>query len=182
MKKILSFTTLAIALIFVTAACTPTNSNENSNTNSTNNTNTESETNPVEQTSIIEETPSETTASTESPDQTETTSDNPQDSPGLYTDYDESLLANAENGKVVLFFHAAWCPTCIALDNNIKNSADDIQSNLTILKVDYDSATELKKKYGVTYQHTMVQVDANGEQIAKWSGGNTLGSIETKVQ
>jgi hypothetical protein len=50
------------------------------------------------------------------------------------------------------------------------------------LKVDYESSTELKKKYGVTYQHTLVQVDAQGNMITKWSGGNTLESLLEKIK
>jgi hypothetical protein len=40
------------------------------------------------------------------------------------------------------------------------------------LKTDYDSNNELKKKYGVTYQHTFVQIDSNGNMITKWNGGD----------
>ena len=40
---------------------------------------------------------------------------------------------------------------------------------------------ELKKKYEVTYQHTFVQVDAQGNMIKKWSGGALADIIdETK--
>jgi thioredoxin-related protein len=30
---------------------------------------------------------------------------------------------------------------------------------------------ELAKKYGVTYQHTFVQIDAEGNEVTKWNGG-----------
>lgn len=101
---------------------------------------------------------------------------------GEYRDYDASLLSRADSGKVVLFFHASWCPTCKVLNSVLNASLSDIPEDVTILKVDYDSSTELKKKYGITYQHTLVQVDSRGNQLTKWSGGSDLDSILTKLQ
>ena len=98
-------------------------------------------------------------------------------SAGSYEPYSVEKLALAENGKVVLFFRAPWCPTCRALDSNIKSNLNSIPENVTILDVDYDSSTALRQKYMVTYQHTLVQVDARGEIIKKWSGSLTLSAI-----
>ena len=89
---------------------------------------------------------------------------------GSYQIYDPAKLAMADNGgKVILFFNASWCPTCHSADAELKSS--QIPDGLVILSVDYDKYTELKKKYGITYQHTFVQVDAKGNLISKWSGG-----------
>lgn len=94
----------------------------------------------------------------------------------------EQIASAAVNGKVVLFFHASWCPTCRNLDTDIKAHLKDIPSDLTILDVDYDNSAELKKKYGVTYQHTFVEVDANGTLIKKWSGSPTLAALVAEVK
>lgn len=96
---------------------------------------------------------------------------------GVYAPYEASKLAMAETGKVVLFFKASWCPSCRTLDADIKASLGDIPAGVTILEVDYDKYGDLKQKYGVTMQHTLVQVDKNGNQIAKWSGGSTLEDV-----
>lgn len=101
---------------------------------------------------------------------------------GMYEAYSESKLAMAESGDVVLFFHASWCPTCKAANDDIMARVASIPSDLTILKVDYDSATDLRKKYGVTMQHTFVQVNSKGEMLKKWTGGNTLDAITKQVQ
>jgi thioredoxin 1 len=101
---------------------------------------------------------------------------------GAYAPYDASKLAMANSGDVVLFFKASWCPSCRTLDNNIKANLEAIPAGLTILEVDYDSATTLKQKYGVTTQHTLVQVDASGNLIEKWSGSPTLAAVVAKVQ
>lgn len=99
---------------------------------------------------------------------------------GEYVAYDPALLSRANSGKVVLFFHAGWCPTCKVLENDILKG--QIPEDLTILKIDYDTASELKKKYGITIQHTLVQVDSNGNEITKWVGGNDIASIESKLK
>ncbi len=103
-------------------------------------------------------------------------------SKGSYEVYDPSKLAMAEKGKVVLFFKASWCPSCRALDADIKASLGDIPAGVTILEVDYDKSADLKQKYGVTMQHTLVQVDKDGNQINKWSGGATLEDVVKNIK
>jgi thiol-disulfide isomerase/thioredoxin len=88
----------------------------------------------------------------------------------------------AEHGKVVLFFRAAWCPSCRTVDADIRAHAASIPADVTILDVNYDTASELKKKYGVTYQHTFVQVDAQGNQITTWSASPTLADIVSRLK
>lgn len=82
----------------------------------------------------------------------------------------EAYQANAER-KRVLFFHAAWCPYCREADAEFSVNGNKIPDNAVVLKTDYDSETELKRKYGVTSQHTFVQVDAAGNAVVKWNGG-----------
>ena len=94
---------------------------------------------------------------------------------GSYSDYEASKLSNAEHGTVILFFNASWCPTCVAANKNFKGSTTP--DGLTLLKVDYDNSTELKRKYGVTYQHTFVQVDKTGKLIKKWNGSKTYDEL-----
>lgn len=103
-------------------------------------------------------------------------------SKGSYETYAASKLSKAQNGDVVLFFRASWCPTCKALDANIRANASAIPGGLTILDVDYDNSSELKKKYAVTYQHTLVQVAADGSLIKKWSGSSSLAALAAEVQ
>lgn len=97
---------------------------------------------------------------------------------GIYTEYDSSLLGKTDN--TVLFFHASWCPPCRSADASIKSSG--VSDNLSILKVDFDNSSELRQKYGVTSQHTFVQVDSEGNLINKWSGGSSVADIEAKLQ
>lgn len=101
---------------------------------------------------------------------------------GSYEAYSADKLARAETGDVVLFFHASWCPSCRGLNGSIESNLKSIPLGVTILKTDYDKETELKKKYGVTYQHTLVQVDKDGNMIKKWSGGGTLDNLLSQIQ
>lgn len=101
---------------------------------------------------------------------------------GAYIPYDPAKLALAKEGSVVLFFRASWCPTCKALDADIRANLSKIPQGVTILDVDYDSSRDLQQKYGVTYQHTLVQVDADGTMIKKWSGSPTLTDILSQIK
>ena len=104
-------------------------------------------------------------------------------SSGSYEMYEAHKITLASpTHNVVLFFRAKWCPTCKAVDADITSHIKDIPENLTILDVDYDTSTDLKKKYGVTYQHTFVQVDAQGNLLKKWSGSPTLVSLVQEVK
>jgi len=92
---------------------------------------------------------------------------------GSYVEFSPATLTQAQkNGKTVLFFHAKWCPFCKTADSAFKSNADEIPEGVTVLKTDYDSNSELKTKYGVTTQHTFVQIDAQGNQITKWISGD----------
>lgn len=99
---------------------------------------------------------------------------------GLYAEY-AGDLTQYEDKDIVLFFKADWCPSCRVLDSNIQENLNDIPEDVVLLELDYDTETELKKKYGVTTQHTMVQVDTSGEMIKKWSGGNRLEDVLNQI-
>lgn len=103
------------------------------------------------------------------------------DKGGIYDTYSPDKLSEYSDRKIVLFFKADWCPSCRALDSDIRSSDLDIPEDLVILSLNYDIETDLKKKYGVTVQHTLVLVDSSGNMIKKWSGGNRLGSIIDQV-
>jgi thiol-disulfide isomerase/thioredoxin len=102
---------------------------------------------------------------------------------GVYEAYapEKVMLASATH-DVVLFFKASWCPSCRAVDGDIKTNLSKIPGSLAILDVNYDNSTALKQKYGVTYQHTFVQVDKDGNLIKKWSGSGTLSALVAEVK
>jgi thiol-disulfide isomerase/thioredoxin len=97
-----------------------------------------------------------------------------------YADFNANK-SNYSDGKIVYFFNAKWCPTCQALTKDISANSAQIPSGTTIVSVDYDQYTDLKKQYGVTIQHTLVRVDGNGNQIKKWSGSPNLSSVLSQI-
>ncbi|MBP9716441.1 MAG: thioredoxin family protein [Candidatus Levybacteria bacterium] len=96
-----------------------------------------------------------------------------------YFEYSKESLESSRDKRRVLFFYASWCPTCRPADANFKENQNNFSSDLTLIRVNYndpDTDTdekELAKKYNVTYQHTFVQIDLNGNEITKWNGGQT---------
>lgn len=110
----------------------------------------------------------------------EDTADTSTQNPGEFVAYSPELLASSQSTKNVLFFHASWCPTCRSLERDI--TANTIPNDVTIFKVDYDSETELRKTYGVTLQHTLVQVDASGQQVSRQVGTSTLNDVIAQLQ
>lgn len=100
---------------------------------------------------------------------------------GRYVD----LAAYEQDGKqargtaVVLFFHAPWCPDCRRAQASLER--DGVPEGLTVVKVDFDSRQDLRQRYGVTQQHTFVQVDPSGELIKRWTGSATGAAIKAQV-
>lgn len=84
------------------------------------------------------------------------------DSSGSYVDYSSEAVSSTK-GTRLLFFHAPWCPQCRALEKSIE--VGPIPEDVTIFKVDYDSNHQLRQKYEVTIQTTVVLIDDEGERI-----------------
>ncbi len=99
-----------------------------------------------------------------------------------YIDYSIENLAANSTGKNIIFFKASWCPTCKAVDADITANEAKIPDGVNIMKVDYDTSTELKKKYGVTQQHTFVVIDKDGNKITSNQGAPTLDAILALVK
>lgn len=82
---------------------------------------------------------------------------------GVYIDYTDGSVEETAGAKV-LFFHAPWCPQCRKLDEQLR--AEGAPAGLTVFKVDYDSRSDLRQRYGVTLQTTVVFVDDSGTPIS----------------
>jgi len=76
-----------------------------------------------------------------------------------YDQYQASKDTYADS-KVVLFFNATWCPDCRAINEALTSDPGKIPAKTTVVSVDYDQHADLRQRYGVTMQHTFVQVDA----------------------
>jgi thioredoxin 1 len=95
----------------------------------------------------------------------------PQAQPRSYIPYSLQAFEAAEGRRRVYFFHANWCPTCKVANEDFEANAAQIPADVVVLKTNYDTESALKQEYDITYQHTFVQVDENGNQVTTWSGG-----------
>ena len=93
-----------------------------------------------------------------------------------YREYSDEIFATLTWSRILLFFHADWCPTCQNFEKQILASKS-IPKDIVILKVNYDTATELKKKYSILSQSTFVQVDSQGNMYKRWLGKSNLSDI-----
>ena len=101
---------------------------------------------------------------------------------GTYEEYAASKISLAAKEDVVLFFHASWCPICRSIEAEINKDPSKIPAGVHILKVNYDQEVALRQKYGVTVQHTFVQVDAQGNSLGKWSDQTTLAGVLGRIK
>lgn len=90
---------------------------------------------------------------------------------------EKSAMMDAQAGTTVYFFAASWCPTCRAAWQDISANSKNFPMGFSLVVVNYDTAKDLKAKYGITYQHTFVQIDAMGKEVKKWSGSSTVADI-----
>lgn len=96
-----------------------------------------------------------------------------------YVEYSDDVLTSSSSRRRVLFFYANWCPTCKPADMDFTKNSAAIPEDVQLIRVNYnDTETDqaekdLAKQYGVTYQHTFVQIDPTGKVVTKWNGGST---------
>ncbi len=79
-----------------------------------------------------------------------------------YVTYSEDAIAQAE-GEVILFFHAVWCTQCVQLERDLKENG--VPAGYTFVEVDFDQNQDLRQRYEVSVQTTLVRIDENGEEV-----------------
>jgi len=104
-----------------------------------------------------------------------------------YAPYSESAFRASADMRRVLFFYASWCPTCRPADTDFTNNMSKIPEDVVVFRVNYNDPDtdqdekDLAEQYGITYQHTYVQIDALGQVVKKWNGGK-LNELLTNIQ
>ena len=103
------------------------------------------------------------------------------DSAGQYVTWSEAAFEQNADQERWLYFHAEWCPECRALEADIKANLSDIPAGVVIFKIEYDDYQDLRQRWQVLRQTTVVSVDAQGEKIqevlAAGSKNNLAGVI-----
>jgi len=89
---------------------------------------------------------------------------------GRYTDFQSDLVGDEGYERTILFFSAdhEWCDQCQAFEQAIINTG--VPNGTQILKLNFETANELRKQYQVTIQTTFVEVDQSGQLVASWVG------------
>lgn len=92
--------------------------------------------------------------------------------PGIYIDGNTSTIDTFINQgkKVIAYFHADRCPTCQALEKDIQLHINNIPSDIAIVKFNYDKEEELKIKYKVQAQNTIVYLAKDKTELASKVG------------
>lgn len=94
-----------------------------------------------------------------------------------YAEYSPDAYQAASGNRRVLFFYANWCPTCRPADTAFRENRSQIPEDVVLFRVNYNDTDtdqaekDLAAKHGITYQHTYVQVDVNGNAVTTWNGG-----------
>ena len=109
------------------------------------------------------------------------------DGASRYVEYSKAVLDQSADRRRVLYFYATWCPSGKIANEDFTANPNKIPVDVVVIRTNYNDPNtdqeerELAKKYGVTYQHTFVQIDSQGKEITKWNGGQTDDLI-TKIK
>lgn len=97
--------------------------------------------------------------------------------------YSAQALGAAEKAgqPVALHFHADWCPTCKAQDKALQTLKDEKGLDLTILQVDYDTEKDLKRRFNIRTQATMVVLKGDKE-VARLVGDTGADAIRKTLK
>jgi thiol-disulfide isomerase/thioredoxin len=92
--------------------------------------------------------------------------------------YSADALARAEKAgqPVALHFHADWCPTCRAQDKTLQSMKDEKGLDLTILTVNYDTEKDLKKRFAIRMQSTLVVLKGDKE-VSRLAGDSSADGL-----
>ncbi len=96
-----------------------------------------------------------------------------------YVEYSKAVLDQSADKRRVLYFYATWCPSCKQANEDFTANPSKIPEDVVVIRTNYNDPNtdqeekDLARKYGITYQHTFVQVDSAGKELTKWNGGDT---------
>lgn len=80
-----------------------------------------------------------------------------------YQSYTEGVIGSGE--PIVPFFAASWCPACKEHDTLLRDWYSSGDVLVSTYKIDYDTASDLRSRYGVVQQDTFVRIDERGDVL-----------------
>jgi thioredoxin 1 len=97
--------------------------------------------------------------------------------------YSAVALAEAQKADkpVALHFHADWCPTCRAQEKVLQSLKSEQGLNLTVLVANYDTEKDLKRRFKVNAQSTLVVLKGTKE-VARSVGDTSSDGIRNALK
>ncbi len=97
--------------------------------------------------------------------------------------YSAVALADAQKADkpVALHFHADWCPTCRAQEKVLQSLKSEQGLNLTVLVANYDTEKDLKRRFRVNAQSTLVVLKGSKE-AARLAGDTSPDGIRSALK
>jgi len=94
---------------------------------------------------------------------------------------DALTAAQKADKPVALHFHADWCPTCRAQTKALQSLQAEPGLQLTVLVVNYDTEKDLKRRFKVNAQSTLVVLRGQ-QEWARLVGDTSASSIRSALQ
>ena len=85
---------------------------------------------------------------------------------------DQVFEKKIKSGTVLVDFHATWCMPCKMMAPILNDLAEEVESNVTISKLDVDIAKKTASKYSVRSVPTMI-LFRNGREVKRITGVKT---------
>ncbi|OIN93640.1 MAG: thiol reductase thioredoxin [Comamonadaceae bacterium CG1_02_60_18] len=100
--------------------------------------------------------------------------------------YSATALSQAQkaNQPVALHFHADWCPTCRAQSQVLQGLKSEAGLDITVLVVNYDTEKDLKRRFNVRAQSTLVVLRGDKETyrvVGDTSPGGIRGALKSAL-
>jgi len=100
--------------------------------------------------------------------------------------YSAAALTQAQkaNQPVALHFHADWCPTCRAQEKVLQELKSEAGLDLTVLVANYDTEKDLKRRFNVRAQSTLVVLHGEKETyrvVGDTSPGGIRGALKSAL-
>ena len=97
--------------------------------------------------------------------------------------YSPAALAEAQKADmpVALHFRADWCPTCRAQDKVLEGLKSEPGLGVTVLSVNYDTEKDLKRRFKVNAQSTIVVLRGQ-QEWARLVGDTEPAAIRVALQ
>ena len=97
--------------------------------------------------------------------------------------YTAAALAAAQkaNKPVAVHFHADWCPTCRAQEKVLQTLKTEPGLDLTVMVANYDTEKDLKRRFNVRAQSTLVVLRGQ-QEWARLVGDTSADSIRQALK